>query len=180
MDYLNGKIDQIWDQASLVQKVNKIMKDGLDAGDLDLFIKDYFSQFNGATQEAVRSYISSLKEAGKSFTWEGLIGHLDAENLMTQNEIDLLRANLKDGLTGMLDEAIANHQEAAQEVVDAWVTAFDAIMKAKEGLADGKSIAESLMGDEKGQTALLAKYLTNNPNASKQDALDWLHNQDLS
>lgn len=157
-----------------------LSKDTFDSGELDKFINDYFGQFDGATQEAVRSYISSLEAAGQSFTWEGLIEHLTAENLMTQNEIDLLRANLKDGLTGMLDEAIAEHQAAAQEVADAWVTAFDAIMKAKEGLADGKSIAESLMGDTESQAALLSQYFQNNPNATNEEAVAWLRNRNLS
>lgn len=166
------------DYAKLINDM--LSKDTFDSGELDKFINDYFGQFDGATQEAVRSYISSLEAAGQSFTWEGLIEHLTAENLMTQNEIDLLRANLKDGLTGMLDEAIAEHQAAAQEVADAWVTAFDAIMKAKEGLADGKSIAESLMGDTESQAALLSQYFQNNPNATNEEATAWLRNRNLS
>lgn len=171
-------------QDDLTDEARKILsKSTLDSGEVDKFINDYFSQFNGATQEAVRTYLSNIKAAGKSFSLfgeDGLVEELKAANLMTDDEIALLKANLKDGLTGMLDKAITEHQEAAQKVADAWITAFDAIMKAKEGLADGKSIAESLMGDQEGQTALLAKYLTNNPNASKQDAMNWLHNQNLS
>ena len=179
-DFDDKKITNV---QKLKTELSNLMKETTTDNDVNKFINDYFSNFNGATQEAVRNYITSMKAAGKELSWEGdngLIAHLRAENILTDEEIALLKAKLKDGLTGVLDKAIAEHQVAAQKVADAWITAFDAIKKAKQGLADGKSIAESLIGDTESQAALLSQYFQNHENATNEEAMAWLRNRNLN
>jgi hypothetical protein len=42
-------------------------------------------------------------------------------------------------------------------------------------LADGKSIAETLMGDPEAQKLLLEQYMAMNPNASPEEMMAWLN-----
>lgn len=82
-----------------------------------------------------------------------ILGEEDAELGV---KLKINEGERKDLWKQMLSDQIAQEEAAAAEIVSIWENAFQAILKAKEALASGKSIGEMLLGDKDQMTALIS------------------------
>ena len=160
--------------------INKALAENkLDDGEIARIIELFFGKANAATKQKIQEYLSSLSQ-GEIFNLNDMIDSLKADQILNDNEIAELKAKIQDGLISALDTIEEHNRQVAQSVVNAWMAAFDAILKAKEGLAQGKTIAEALFGDEDSIAALITNYLNLNPDQTLQDAFNWLDSKNGS
>lgn len=160
--------------------INKALAENkLDDGEIARIIELFFGKANAATKQKIQEYLSSLSQ-GEIFSLNDMIDSLKADQILNDNEITELKAKIQDGLISALDTIEEHNKQVAQSVVNTWMAAFDAILKVKEGLAQGKTIAEALFGDEDSLAALITNYLNLNPDQTLQDAFNWLDLKDGS
>lgn len=160
--------------------INKALAENkLDDGEIARIIELFFGKANAATKQKIQEYLSGLSQ-GEIFNLNDMIDSLKADQVLNDNEIAELKAKIQDGLISALDTIEEHNKQVAQSVVNTWMAAFDAILKAKEGLAQGKTIAEALFGDETSLAALITNYLDLNPDKNLQDALQWVNTKDNS
>ena len=110
--------------------------------------------FNGAAIEQINAMIEAAKKSGSSLTWSDIFTNLSKYNGELDGAMSLVWAQFKDDGVEAVQAILQAEQAAAQKTVDVWRNAFSAIIAAKEGIAEGKTLGESLAGDE-GQLAVV-------------------------
>lgn len=88
--------------------------------------------------------------------WKEVKRILSEEDAELGVKLKINEGERKDLWKQMLSDQIAQEEAAAAEIVNIWENAFQAILKAKEALASGKSIGEMLLGDKDQMTALIS------------------------
>ena len=93
-------------------------------------------------------------------------------------EIESTWAELQDIWTEGLMKIYDEETELAEKTYELWKSTFDAIAKARLGLMDGKSILETMFGDEEGLSSIIETYL--NQGKSMQEIVELLKNPEAS
>ena len=93
-------------------------------------------------------------------------------------EIESTWAELQDIWTEGLMKIYDEETELAEKTYELWKSTFDAIAKARLGLMDGKSILETMFGDEEGLSSIIETYL--NQGKSMQEIITLLKNPEAS
>ena len=110
--------------------------------------------FNGAAIQQINAMIEAAKESESSLTWSDIFTNLSKYNGELDGAMGLIWAQFKDDGVEAVQAILQAEQAAAQKTVDVWRNAFSAIIAAKQGMAEGKTLGESLAGDE-GQLAVV-------------------------
>jgi hypothetical protein len=77
-------------------------------------------------------------------------------NVQFLNDTEMIWAQINDIMVNAVSKQIAIEDEAAQKVVDIWLSAFSAILAARELMISGTSFAEGLDSDS--MLALIGQY----------------------
>ena len=94
------------------------------------------------------------------------------------NSSKQLWATIKDIWTTGVETILQKESEAAAKTVALWEEAFQAIAKAREGLAEGKNIMEYMFNDPKAMAALVQSWM--NDGMSYEDAMAKLQDSNTS
>ena len=128
---------------------------------------------NSGLDYATQQIFAQIKEESKGATltvqgiWDAYakkLGEIDSAN----NQV---WANFEQTATQAILATVQAEQQAAQETVNAWLAAFNAIKEARQGLTEGKSLAEIFMGDPEALSVLIEQYLKSGH--TYEQALAW-------
>ena len=138
------------------------------------------SIMESAVQQALeRGGWSSIEEAlekGEDLFIGYVQENLNETGRDIELEIESTWAELKDIWVAGLTEIYAAEQELAKKTYELWESTFDAIAKARLGLMDGKSILETMFGDQEGLSSIIETYL--NQGKTMEEILALLRNPD--
>ena len=158
------------DTKELSAKLREIFKDD----DIANVAKEYFDTLYSETG----SYIDGTAEQ----TTQGLINYLKSHNQDLTEEWENFISGFVDSLTAAAQAQLQIEQEAAQETANAWIKAYQAINAAREGLAKGTSIIETLRGDTEALEAFITTALKAEKNANQiltalasSSSTDWVN-----
>lgn len=120
-----------------LDEINNLTEETINSGLVDAQIFNLYGQAKSkldenATIEEIRAKMREL-----------------ANEINTKIDIDinLNEAELKDTWLNLLNSIFGYEEATAQKTYNLWKSTFDAIAKARDGLASGKSIIETMFGD---------------------------------
>lgn len=79
-----------------------------------------------------------------------------------------------------LSDLFTNEESIAEQTYDLWESTFAAIAEARQGLLSGKSIAESMFGDEDKMSKIVAQMIANGKDLAEINTILMDKNADLS
>lgn len=130
---------------------------------------------NSGLDYATQQIFTQIREESKGATltvtniWDAYakkLGEIDSAN----NQV---WANFEQTATQAILATVQAEQQAAQETVNAWLAAFNAIKEARQGLTEGKSLAEIFMGDPESLSVLIEQYLKSG-NYTYDQVMNWV------
>ena len=111
--------------------------------------------FDGDAIEQAKQIIGEYAANNKSINWSELFSELANHNADLDDQIESVWAGFADDATSAITDVLQVEQDAATKTVEIWRQAFQAISDARKGLAEGDSIAQTLMGNEEDMQALI-------------------------
>lgn len=158
--------------------------------------KEGLAKAVGQGEEALKAYLEELTKAGveidtatenmlmemaknpteyANLTFDQMYVKYQQMNKDIDKDNSELWANFEDGAISAITSVIDAETEAAETVFSVWETTYRAIAEARLGLANGQSVAESMLGDVDSQAALVRNLILNNPNITNEEIIKALH-----
>ena len=158
--------------------------------------KEGLAKAVGQGEEALKAYLEELTKAGveidtatanmlmemaknpteyANLTFDQMYVKYQQMNKNIDKDNSELWANFEDGAISAITSVIDAETEAAETVFSVWETTYKAIAEARLGLANGQSVAESMLGDVDSQAALVRNLILNNPNITNEEIIKALH-----
>ena len=158
--------------------------------------KEGLAKAVGQGEEALKAYLEELTKAGveidtatenmlmemaknpteyANLTFDQMYVKYQQMNKDIDKDNSELWANFEDGAISAITSVIDAETEAAETVFSVWETTYKAIAEARLGLANGQSVAESMLGDVDSQAALVRNLILNNPNITNEEIIKALH-----
>lgn len=110
----------------------------------------------------IERMVEEAEKAGRELTWSDILQGLQDYDEDLTEQMDIIWAQFEDSGVKAVQAILQAEQTAAQQTVQIWKTACQAILAAKQGIAEGKSIGESLMGSDGQMAAIIAIALGQN------------------
>lgn len=110
----------------------------------------------------IERMVEEAEKAGRELTWSDILQGLQDYDEDLIEQMDIIWAQFEDSGVKAVQAILQAEQAAAQQTVQIWKTACQAILAAKQGIAEGKSIGESLMGSDGQMAAIIAIALGQN------------------
>lgn len=104
----------------------------------------------------IQRMVEAAKAAGEELTWADILEGLQEYDGDLAEQMDVIWAQFEDSGVKAVQAILQAEQTVAQQTVQIWKTACQAILAAKQGIAEGKSIGESLMGSDGQMAAIIA------------------------
>ena len=127
----------------------------------------------GWTREEIKNNADLWNEYGKLVQEE-----VNKQYQIYVNSSNKLWATIKDIWSDGVQSILQVEAEAAAETVELWEKAFQAINEARQGLADGKSIMESMFNDPEKMSALVQSWM--DEGMSYEDAMAKLQDKNTT
>lgn len=166
------------DYGKVAHNLTKDFMDAMSKGDttLEAFfqqLEDMGAGLDTATTNTLKE-ISEKHHGEKMSVSEWLALYTEALDEIDKSNADIW-ANFEDSAAAAISSILKAETDAAAEVFSIWEKTYKAMQDARTGLASGQSIAQSMLGDTEGQTALVQQYLLTHPDASQVAINSFLH-----
>lgn len=157
-------LDQQYLESDLVTPIEKIFLASAEEAVLTA---------KGWTREEIKNNANLWNEYGKLVQEE-----VNKQYQIYVNSSNKLWATIKDIWSDGVQSILQVEAEAAAETVELWEKAFQAINEARQGLADGKSIMESMFNDPEKMSALVQSWM--DEGMSYEDAMAKLQDKNTT
>ena len=157
-------LDQQYLESDLVTPIEKIFLASAEEAVLTA---------KGWTREEIKNNANLWDEYGKLVQEE-----VNKQYQIYVNSSNKLWATIKDIWSDGVQSILQVEAEAAAETVELWEKAFQAINEARQGLADGKSIMESMFNDPEKMSALVQSWM--DEGMSYEDAMAKLQDKNTT
>lgn len=157
-------LDQQYLESDLVTPIEKIFLASAEKAVLTA---------KGWTREEIKNNANLWNEYGKLVQEE-----VNKQYQIYVNSSNKLWATIKDIWSDGVQSILQVEAEAAAETVKLWEKAFQAINEARQGLADGKSIMESMFNDPEKMSALVQSWM--DEGMSYEDAMAKLQDKNTT
>lgn len=170
----NKKFKRISIDESRRKELTEAINSGEDS------IKAYFEELREAGIEIDTATANILTEMaannkGKGLSYQDILVEYDKMIADIDNDNSELWSNFEDGAMSAITSVIDAETEAADKVFSVWETTYKAIADARFGLANGQSVAESMLGDIDSQATLVKNLILNNSNITNEEIIKALH-----
>ena len=95
---------------------------------------------DGVLAQKIQSMVKEAKDAGQSITWSDIFTKLQSENLDLDDQIAGIWDSFAQNGISAIESVLNEHQAAAEQIVNMWTTAFQAIAAAQTTFAKGLNL----------------------------------------